>query len=159
MLFNHTTLPQPFSPIGHELYREEVPAGGIVTGIGRVSGREVMIIGNDATVKAGERVNRTLGHTRTYIIEVHFFPHFLLTHSHSHAFILSPFSFSSILPTPSLLPSTGTYYPITVKKHLRAQEIARENHLPCIYLVDSGGANLPRQVEAHTLTHTLTHIP
>lgn len=79
---------------GYQLYgSEEVPAGGIITGIGRVSGRECVIVANDPTVKG------------------------------------------------------GTYYPITVKKHLRAQEIARENHLPCIYLVDSGGANLPRQDE------------
>ena len=75
----------------HEVYDEAVPAAGIITGIGRVSGRECVVVANDATVKA------------------------------------------------------GTYYPITVKKHLRAQEIARENRLPCIYLVDSGGANLPRQ--------------
>ncbi|XP_784403.4 methylcrotonoyl-CoA carboxylase beta chain, mitochondrial [Strongylocentrotus purpuratus] len=96
-----TTLLDPGSPFmelsqlaGYELYGdEEVPAGGIVTGIGRVSGTECMIVANDATVKA------------------------------------------------------GTYYPITVKKHLRAQEIAKENNLPCIYLVDSGGANLPRQDE------------
>ncbi|XP_072020021.1 methylcrotonoyl-CoA carboxylase beta chain, mitochondrial-like [Amphiura filiformis] len=96
-----TALLDPGSPFlelgqlaGHELYgEEEVPAGGLVTGIGRVSGVECMIVANDATVKA------------------------------------------------------GTYYPITVKKHLRAQEIAKENNLPCIYLVDSGGANLPRQDE------------
>ena len=75
------------------MYDDEVPSAGIITGIGRVSGRECMIVANDATVKG------------------------------------------------------GTYYPITVKKHLRAQEIARENHLPCIYLVDSGGANLPSQDE------------
>src|SRR5680860_927690 len=72
---------------------DEVPAAGIVTGIGRVAGREVVIIANDATVKG------------------------------------------------------GTYYPLTVKKHLRAQEIALANRLPCIYLVDSGGAYLPRQDE------------
>lgn len=72
---------------------EEVPAGGIITGIGSVAGRVCVIVANDATVKA------------------------------------------------------GTYYPITVKKHLRAQDIARENGLPCIYLVDSGGANLPRQAD------------
>ncbi|XP_033828981.1 methylcrotonoyl-CoA carboxylase beta chain, mitochondrial [Periophthalmus magnuspinnatus] len=78
----------------YELYgKEEVPAGGIITGIGRVSGVECVIVANDATVKG------------------------------------------------------GTYYPITVKKHLRAQEIAQQNHLPCIYLVDSGGANLPRQAD------------
>ena len=73
------------------MYDGEVPAAGIITGIGRVSGRECMVIANDATVKG------------------------------------------------------GTYYPITVKKHLRAQEIAEQNNLPCIYLVDSGGANLPNQ--------------
>ncbi|BCS52765.1 carboxyl transferase domain-containing protein [Geobacter sp. SVR] len=73
------------------LYGDEVPAAGIITGIGRVQGQECMIVVNDATVKG------------------------------------------------------GTYYPVTVKKHLRAQEIARENNLPCIYLVDSGGAFLPRQ--------------
>lgn len=75
----------------HEMYGGDVPAAGIVTGIGSVCGQEVMIFANDATVKG------------------------------------------------------GTYYPITVKKHLRAQEIARDNHLPCIYLVDSGGAFLPLQ--------------
>ncbi|XP_061198705.1 methylcrotonoyl-CoA carboxylase beta chain, mitochondrial isoform X2 [Neopsephotus bourkii] len=79
---------------GYQLYgNEEVPAGGIITGIGRVSGVECLIVANDATVKG------------------------------------------------------GTYYPITVKKHLRAQEIAMQNYLPCLYLVDSGGANLPRQAE------------
>jgi 3-methylcrotonyl-CoA carboxylase beta subunit len=77
----------------YEVYDEAVPAAGIVTGIGKVSGRECMIVVNDATVKG------------------------------------------------------GTYYPLTVKKHLRAQEIARANRLPCIYLVDSGGANLPNQDE------------
>ena len=75
------------------VYEDEVPAAGIVTGIGRIQGRECMIVANDATVKG------------------------------------------------------GTYYPLTVKKHLRAQEIARANRLPCIYLVDSGGANLPNQDE------------
>ncbi|HET6223825.1 MAG TPA: carboxyl transferase domain-containing protein, partial [Dongiaceae bacterium] len=77
----------------HGVYDEAVPAAGIITGIGRVGGRECVIVVNDATVKG------------------------------------------------------GTYYPLTVKKHLRAQDIARENHLPCIYLVDSGGANLPNQDE------------
>jgi 3-methylcrotonyl-CoA carboxylase beta subunit len=75
------------------MYNDEVPAAGLITGIGRVSGRECLIVCNDATVKG------------------------------------------------------GTYYPITAKKHLRAQEIAQENRLPCIYLVDSGGANLPNQDE------------
>jgi 3-methylcrotonyl-CoA carboxylase beta subunit len=75
------------------MYGEEIPAAGIITGIGRVSGRECVIVANDATVKG------------------------------------------------------GTYYPMTVKKHLRAQEIAEQNRLPCIYLVDSGGANLPNQDE------------
>ncbi|GAA6153752.1 carboxyl transferase domain-containing protein [Pseudoteredinibacter isoporae] len=76
---------------GHDVYEDKVPAAGIITGIGRVSGQECMIIANDATVKG------------------------------------------------------GSYYPLTVKKHLRAQTIAEQNHLPCISLVDSGGANLPRQ--------------
>ena len=78
---------------GYGLYGDEVPAAGIISGIGRVSGRECMIVANDATVKG------------------------------------------------------GTYFPMTVKKHLRAQRIAEENHLPCVYLVDSGGANLPNQDE------------
>jgi 3-methylcrotonyl-CoA carboxylase beta subunit len=77
----------------HEVYDEEVPAAGIITGVGRIEGRECVVVANDATVKG------------------------------------------------------GTYYPLTVKKHLRAQEIALQNRLPCIYLVDSGGANLPRQDE------------
>ena len=76
-----------------QVYSDEVPAAGLITGIGRVNGIECMIVANDATVKG------------------------------------------------------GTYYPLTVKKHLRAQEIAEQNHLPCIYLVDSGGAFLPRQDE------------
>src|SRR5512138_875945 len=75
------------------LYDDQVPAAGIITGIGRIAGRECVVVANDATVKG------------------------------------------------------GTYFPITVKKHLRAQEIAEENHLPCVYLVDSGGANLPNQDE------------
>ncbi|WEK00843.1 MAG: carboxyl transferase domain-containing protein [Candidatus Sphingomonas phytovorans] len=87
----------PFLEIGqlvaNGLYDDEVPGAGMIAGIGRVSGRQVMIVCNDATVKG------------------------------------------------------GTYYPLTVKKHLRAQEIAEANHLPCIYLVDSGGANLPHQAE------------
>jgi 3-methylcrotonyl-CoA carboxylase beta subunit len=73
------------------MYNDDAPCAGIITGVGRVAGRECVIVCNDATVKG------------------------------------------------------GTYYPVTVKKHLRAQEIARENRLPCIYLVDSGGANLPNQ--------------
>jgi 3-methylcrotonyl-CoA carboxylase beta subunit len=87
----------PFLEIGQlaafDLYDGEAPAAGIITGIGRVSGRECMIVANDATVKG------------------------------------------------------GAYFPMTVKKHLRAQEIALQNRLPCIYLVDSGGANLPHQAE------------
>ena len=87
----------PFLEVGqlaaHGVYGGEVPGAGIVAGIGRVAGRQVMIAANDATVKG------------------------------------------------------GTYYPLTVKKHLRAQEIAAENRLPCLYLVDSGGANLPHQAE------------
>ncbi|HEV8317614.1 MAG TPA: carboxyl transferase domain-containing protein [Vicinamibacterales bacterium] len=76
-----------------DMYDNEAPAAGLVTGIGRVSGREVLIVANDATVKG------------------------------------------------------GTYYPVTVKKHVRAQQIAQENRLPCVYLVDSGGAFLPLQAE------------
>ena len=77
----------------HEVYGEDVPAAGVIAGIGRVEGVECMIVANDATVKG------------------------------------------------------GSYYPLTVKKHVRAQTIAQQNRLPCIYLVDSGGANLPRQDE------------
>jgi 3-methylcrotonyl-CoA carboxylase beta subunit len=87
----------PFLEIGQlaacDMYGGEVPGAGIICGVGRVAGRQVMIVCNDATVKG------------------------------------------------------GTYYPVTVKKHLRAQEIAAENRLPCIYLVDSGGANLPHQAD------------
>ena len=75
----------------HRVYDEDVPAAGLITGIGRIEGRECVVVANDATVKG------------------------------------------------------GTYYPLTVKKHLRAQEIAAENRLPCVYLVDSGGAFLPEQ--------------
>ncbi|GAA2771745.1 carboxyl transferase domain-containing protein [Nonomuraea dietziae] len=75
------------------LYDDQAPAAGIITGVGRVSGRECVVVANDATVKG------------------------------------------------------GTYYPMTVKKHLRAQEVALQNHLPCLYLVDSGGAFLPKQDE------------
>ena len=78
---------------GWDMYGGEVAAGGIITGIGRISGLECVIVANDATVKG------------------------------------------------------GTYFPVTVKKHLRAQEIALQNHLPCLYLVDSGGAFLPLQDE------------
>jgi 3-methylcrotonyl-CoA carboxylase beta subunit len=78
---------------GYELYKDDLPAAGIITGIGRIMGIDCMLVVNDATVKG------------------------------------------------------GTYYPITVKKHLRAQKIAKQNRLPCIYLVDSGGAYLPMQDE------------
>ena len=78
---------------GHGMYDDASPGGGAIAGVGRVHGRDVMVVCNDATVKG------------------------------------------------------GTYYPITVKKHLRAQEIAEECRLPCVYLVDSGGANLPNQDE------------
>jgi acetyl-CoA carboxylase carboxyltransferase component len=82
------------SPLAaYEVYKDDVPAAGIVTGIGWVHGQPVMVVANDATVKG------------------------------------------------------GTYYPLTVKKHLRAQEIAKENRLPCVYLVDSGGAFLPLQAD------------
>ena len=87
----------PFLEVGqlaaNGLYGDEAPGAGIITGVGRVSGREVMIVCNDPTVKG------------------------------------------------------GAYFPLTVKKHLRAQEIALQNRLPCVYLVDSGGANLPHQAE------------
>ena len=82
------------SPLAAQgVYGEGLPGAGLITGIGRVSGRECMVVANDPTVKG------------------------------------------------------GTYYPLTVKKHLRAQEIAGENALPCIYLVESGGAFLPKQDE------------
>ncbi|HEV2218917.1 MAG TPA: carboxyl transferase domain-containing protein, partial [Casimicrobiaceae bacterium] len=74
-----------------DMYGDNIASAGIITGIGRVAGRECIVVCNDATVKG------------------------------------------------------GTYYPMTVKKHVRAQEIAAENRLPCVYLVDSGGANLPNQ--------------
>ncbi|WP_299359464.1 carboxyl transferase domain-containing protein [uncultured Paracoccus sp.] len=87
----------PFLEIGataaHDMYDNAAPGAGVIAGVGRVHGQDVMVVANDATVKG------------------------------------------------------GTYYPITVKKHLRAQEIAETCHLPCIYLVDSGGANLPNQDE------------
>ncbi len=94
------TLLDPGSPFlelsqlaANGMYEEEAPSAGLITGIGRISDRECLIIANDATVKG------------------------------------------------------GTYFPITVKKHLRAQEVAKKNKLPCVYLVDSGGANLPNQDE------------
>ncbi len=87
----------PFLEVGalaaNGMYDNGAPGAGMIAGIGRVAGRECMVVANDPTVKG------------------------------------------------------GAYFPITVKKHLRAQEIARENHLPCVYLVDSGGANLPHQAE------------
>ena len=87
----------PFLEVGqlaaNGMYGDEAPGAGMICGVGRVSGREVMIVANDPTVKG------------------------------------------------------GAYFPMTVKKHLRAQEIAEQNHLPCVYLVDSGGANLPHQAE------------
>jgi len=78
---------------GYDVYDDEVPAAGVIAGVGQIAGRSCVIVCNDATVKG------------------------------------------------------GTYYPLTVKKHLRAQEVARQNRLPCVYLVDSGGANLPNQDE------------
>ncbi|MGI4876715.1 MAG: carboxyl transferase domain-containing protein, partial [Janthinobacterium lividum] len=77
----------------HAVYDDEVPAAGMIAGVGQIAGRLCVVVANDPTVKG------------------------------------------------------GSYYPLTVKKHLRAQEIAAQNKLPCIYLVDSGGANLPRQDE------------
>ncbi len=80
------------SPLAaNAMYEDAIHGAGIITGVGRVAGRECVIVCNDSTIKG------------------------------------------------------GTYYPMTVKKHLRAQEIARDNRLPCLYLVDSGGANLPHQ--------------
>src|SRR6478752_671588 len=94
------TLIDPGSPFlelsplaANGMYDDAIHGAGLITGIGRIEGRECMVVCNDSTIKG------------------------------------------------------GTYYPLTVKKHLRAQEIARENRLPCIYLVDSGGANLPHQTE------------
>src|ERR1700744_4833430 len=94
------TLTDPASPFlelsplaATGMYDDEAPAAGLITGVGRISGRECVIVANDATVKG------------------------------------------------------GTYYPMTVKKHLGAQEVALHNNLPCVYLVDSGGAFLPRQDE------------
>ncbi|PVU93308.1 hypothetical protein BB561_003357 [Smittium simulii] len=99
-LSRNKLLPRDRSPFlefsqfaGYKIYDDDVPSGGIITGIGSINGTECVVVCNDPTVKG------------------------------------------------------GTYYPITVKKHLRAQEIALENHLPCVYLVDSGGANLPHQAE------------
>ena len=88
-----------------DMYDADIPAAGVIAGIGRINGTECMIVCNDATVKG------------------------------------------------------GTYYPMTVKKHLRAQEIAQENNLPCVYLVDSGGANLPNQDEVfpHVLAALWPH--
>ncbi|MCC6913010.1 MAG: methylcrotonoyl-CoA carboxylase, partial [Rhodospirillaceae bacterium] len=87
----------PFLEVGalaaYGMYNDDAPAAGMVCGVGRVSGREVLVVANDPTVKG------------------------------------------------------GAYFPLTVKKHLRAQEIAQQNRLPCVYLVDSGGANLPHQAE------------
>ena len=89
------------SPLAaHGLYGGEAPGAGMITGVGRISGRECVIVANDATVKG------------------------------------------------------GTYYPMTVKKHLRAQEVALHNRLPCVYLVDSGGAYLPAQDEVSPTAST-----
>src|SRR4051812_24818229 len=94
LLLDHGSPLLELSPLAaFDMYDNEAPGAGIVTGIGRVSGREVLIVANDATVKG------------------------------------------------------GTYYPATVKKHLRAQQVAIDNRLPCVYLVDSGGAFLPMQAE------------
>ncbi|WLQ15827.1 carboxyl transferase domain-containing protein [Hahella aquimaris] len=98
----------PFLEIGqfaaYNVYEDNVPAAGVIAGIGRVEGVECMIVANDSTVKG------------------------------------------------------GTYYPLTVKKHIRAQTIAEENNLPCIYLVDSGGANLPQQDEVFPDKEDFGHI-
>ncbi|KAI0771968.1 carboxyl transferase [Trametes elegans] len=91
LLDPHTPFLELSALAAHEVYGEDVPAAGIITGIGRISGRECVVVVNDATVKG------------------------------------------------------GSYYPLTVKKHIRAQEIAREHGLPCVYVVESGGAALPHQ--------------
>ena len=93
LLDPHTAFLEIGQFAAHDVYGEDVPAAGLIAGVGQVSGRLCVIVANDATVKG------------------------------------------------------GSYYPLTVKKHLRAQEIAAQNGLPCLYLVDSGGANLPRQDE------------
>ena len=93
LLDPHTAFLEIGQFAAHDVYGEDVPAAGLIAGVGQVSGRLCVILANDATVKG------------------------------------------------------GSYYPLTVKKHLRAQEIAAQNGLPCLYLVDSGGANLPRQDE------------
>src|ERR1700729_1752807 len=92
LLIDASTAFLELSPLAaHGLYGGDVHSASVVTGVGRISGRECMVVANDATIKG------------------------------------------------------GTYYPMTVKKHLRAQDVARQNNLPCLYLVDSGGAFLPRQ--------------
>ncbi|MFZ4382968.1 MAG: carboxyl transferase domain-containing protein, partial [Sandarakinorhabdus sp.] len=93
LLDPHTAFLEIGQFAAHDVYGEDVPAAGLIAGVGQVAGRLCVIVANDATVKG------------------------------------------------------GSYYPLTVKKHLRAQEIAAQNGLPCLYLVDSGGANLPRQDE------------
>ncbi|KAG6903394.1 hypothetical protein C0995_005417 [Termitomyces sp. Mi166 len=91
LLDPHTPFLELSALAAHEVYPEEIPGAGLITGIGRIAGRECVVVVNDATVKG------------------------------------------------------GSYYPLTVKKHLRAQEVAREHGLPCVYLVESGGAALPHQ--------------
>src|SRR5438270_2005043 len=93
LLDPHTPFLEFSSLAANGMYDDGAPAAGIITGVGRIQGRECLIIANDATVKG------------------------------------------------------GTYFPMTVKKHLRAQEVAMQNNLPCVYLVDSGGAFLPLQAE------------
>lgn len=106
-----------------------------MTGIGLVHGREVLFVANDATVKGGII---TWVYLRTIVGRVET--------QWKHLKHL-PCAFSLFLLKIDLVPG-GTYYPMTVKKHLRAQQIAMENNLPCVYLVDSGGAYLPLQDEA-----------
>jgi acetyl-CoA carboxylase carboxyltransferase component len=93
LLDKNTPFLELSSLAAYDLYNNDAPSAGIITGVGRVNGREVMVVANDATVKG------------------------------------------------------GTYFPVTIKKHVRAQEIAMQNHLPCVYLVDSGGIFLPYQSE------------
>lgn len=101
-LLDHSSPFLELSPLAaHGMYSKDISSAGVVTGIGRVSGVDCMIVANDATVKG------------------------------------------------------GTYFPMTVKKHLRAQEIAMQNRLPCVYLVDSGGAFLPMQDEGNSSSFLL----
>ncbi|EMP36304.1 Transcription factor TFIIIB component B'' like protein [Chelonia mydas] len=116
---------------GYQLYgNEEVPAGGIITGIGRVSG-----------------VDQTLDNTCNNVPINSFEGCIVIFLMRNKWLIVQGHRVECLIVANDATVKGGTYYPVTVKKHLRAQEIAMQNHLPCLYLVDSGGANLPRQAE------------